>query len=158
MTLTLFDNTYIILTDANAYFDGRLYSDAWTNADNTDREKALIMASKRVDKLCYIGYQKLVTQKMQFPRLFDPRNFGIYFTSPLLPELPQDIADAVCEEALALLDYGNSAHLKNQKLNISSVNIGIGSTSYNTPAQNALISKEAFKLVSKWTQKGFSVK
>ncbi len=35
----------VTLAAATTYFDGRLYADAWTNAEPSDREKALTQAS-----------------------------------------------------------------------------------------------------------------
>lgn len=76
-------------------------------------------------------------------------------------ELPQDIKDAVCEEAYSLLTQESSVHKKNQEANISSISLGAGSVSYNSSYSFAedsmLVSKTALYLVKKWIKKGFFI-
>ena len=83
-------------------------------------------------------------QPMAFPRDF---------------ELPQDIKDAVCEEAYSMLSKESSVHKKNQESNISSISLGAGSISYNAPVSlnedTLLDSSTALYLIKKWVKKGF---
>ena len=81
MTLTLFENTYVSLEDAETYFSGRLYANAWDNASDTSKEKALITASKKIDKIPngFLGIKKVSTQRMEFPRSFVDNSCGALF-------------------------------------------------------------------------------
>lgn len=62
--------------DAEVYFYNRLWSSAWEEASEHDKEKALIMASKAINQLSLMP----------------------------LETVPQDLKDASCEIAIALLD------------------------------------------------------
>jgi hypothetical protein len=65
--------------DADAYFGERLFIRPWENALDTEKDKALIMATSLISRLSIISFT--VT--------------------------PQDLKNAVCELALALLDGRN---------------------------------------------------
>ena len=67
---------YISRPDAEIYFYNRLWSTAWEGASDHDKEKALIMASKTIMQLSLMD----------------------------LTIIPQDLKDASCEIAIALLD------------------------------------------------------
>lgn len=59
---------YATLSEANLYFEGRMYSESWTIADNTTRTKALIHASRLLDTLSYKGEKTDEDQEHEFPR------------------------------------------------------------------------------------------
>jgi hypothetical protein len=82
---------YIDVADAQTYFDERLRTDPWDDAEDSDKLKALKMATRMIDKLNFAGCKHDEDQELQFPRGDDT-------------EVPQDIKDATCELALALLD------------------------------------------------------
>lgn len=144
MTIELYKNTFVTLDEAETYFDVRFGSDKWTDVDDSTKEKLLVTASRKISALDFVGSPLEVGQKMAFPRNF---------------ELPQDIKDAVCEEAYALLTHCDDVHKFNQENNISSISLGVGSVSYNQLgfqcSENLLVSSEAKRLVQKWLKKGF---
>lgn len=82
---------YVTLEQANSYFDLRLDSDAWYASDNSTKTKALTMAERAIEKLSFKGLQDSAG-------LIFPRDDG--FT-------PDCFTDAICEEALALLNGMN---------------------------------------------------
>jgi hypothetical protein len=82
---------YLNIAEAQIYFDGRLHAEAWDCATESDKNKALTMATRSIDRLNYHGEKADASQVNQFPRLNDTA-------------IPQDILDATCEEALSLLD------------------------------------------------------
>ena len=145
MALELYKNTFVTLDEAEVYFDERFDSQKWVDIlDISIKEKLLITASKKINALDFVGSPLDVGQKMAFPRNFD---------------LPQDIKDAVCEEAYALLSQEFDVHIKNQENNISSISLGVGSISYNQLgwqySEGLLVSSKAKRLVQKWLKKGF---
>ena len=146
--IEVFKNSYVSQETADYYFDERLNSDVWENALQADKEKALITASRKLDNLNYIGTKKSASQPMAFPRVF---------SSSAVSEIPVDIEDAVCEEALALLEFGSSVHAANQELGIQSISLGSGSVSYKDTKQAGLLSAESYRLASKWLCKGFDI-
>lgn len=146
--IEVFKNSYVSLETADYYFDERLNSSVWDNATQEEKEKALVTASKKLDNLNFIGSKKSQTQPMAFPRLF---------VSDKVTQMPADIEEAVCEEALALLEFGNSVHTQNKNFGIQSISLGTGSVSYRETKQEGLLSAEAYRLVSKWLCKGFDI-
>lgn len=84
-------NSYITLADAETYFNERLNSDAWEDANENDKKRALITATKSIDRLNFSGAKTNDDQVLQFPRDDDA-------------SIPTTIKDAVCENALILLD------------------------------------------------------
>ena len=61
-------NSYVTLIEADDYFDSRLYSDVWTAALDDDKNRALIMACKRINQEKFYGDRSTTTQKLPFPR------------------------------------------------------------------------------------------
>lgn len=101
---------YITIVEATAYFDGRLYTSCWDDASDTDRNKALTMATRSLDRLNYHGQKADPAQVLQFPRLNDT-------------VVPQDIKDGCAEEALALLD-GKDPECERESIGITETVIG----------------------------------
>lgn len=99
---------YATATEGDEYFTDRLNSDAWDDASDADKAKALITATKIMDRLNYKGDKTSDDQTLQFPRDTDTL-------------IPQDIKDACCEVALALLD-GVDPEMEFDNLNMVSQN------------------------------------
>lgn len=115
----LFDNTsYISVEDAEEYFEGRLVTTAWDDATDALKSKALIEATKRIDRLNYAGlrtsdYNRRKAESANGTCLVDniiqPTDIG---TDPQAHEFPRDgrtdipveVLSACCEIAYALLD------------------------------------------------------
>ena len=59
MTLVLFQNSFVTLEEAEAYFDERFDSDKWTNPDSKPedgvKEKLLITASRKINRFDFVG-------------------------------------------------------------------------------------------------------
>lgn len=76
MALSVGENSYVSLEDANAYFEDRLDVDAWTSATDTLKEQALVTSTRMLDELTWSGVAVSETQPLAFPRsgsYFDPR-------------------------------------------------------------------------------------
>lgn len=82
---------YGTIAGAVTYFSERLGTTPWDNAVVGDRTKALIMATKAIDRLNFAGDMADEDQGYQFPRGEDT-------------SVPQDILDATYECAIAFLD------------------------------------------------------
>ena len=75
--------------DGSRYFEDKLASDYWTNADAATRRKALIEATSIIDRLNFYSTKTDESQKLQFPRneetdIPDDVNFAAYEVSILL--------------------------------------------------------------------------
>lgn len=95
MTITIGVNSYVSDTDAGAYFDDRLYASDWVSASPGDQEKALIMARRLIDQQQFTGERTSADQLLAWPRT------GIVSVDS--STVPQDVVDAQCELALALI-------------------------------------------------------
>lgn len=144
MTLELYVNSFVTVKEADDYFDARPDSDAWSELTSTQKEKALIYASSKINVMDFVGQKAEPAQPMAYPRDFE-------MTVPL------EIKYAVCEEALAQTE--KSVHLKNRREGISSVTIGSASYSYfSDKSFDGLLSPEAFSLLSSRLQKGYDAR
>ncbi|HPT70886.1 MAG TPA: hypothetical protein PLE74_01230 [Candidatus Cloacimonadota bacterium] len=100
---------YITVVDAQAYFSERLHTDAWDDASDTDKLKALIMATRAIDKLNFIGDKADPDQELQFPRGDDEN-------------VPTAIKEATCELALRLLDDVDAdMEIENTRINSNGI-------------------------------------
>lgn len=147
MTIILYQNSLVTLEDAQCYFDERYDSADWYSLKQEEQEKLLISASKKISRFDFVGSQQSAAQPLAFPRDY---------------EMPQDIKDAVCEEAYSLINSQDAnIHKKNMENNISSISLGAGSVSYNAASvtfeANQLTSSTARYLVKKWVKKGYPI-
>jgi flagellar biosynthesis regulator FlaF len=93
-------NTYVTMAEATAYFDARLFADAWTGADVGTRTLALLAATARVDEEEFHGVRTVNTQRLKWPRLDVEDEDGLDVPANTIPRV---IRDATCEVALWLL-------------------------------------------------------
>lgn len=128
---------YVSLAEANEYFSNRLHADAWAEASDADKEKALAMATKTIDRQPLKGRKTDLVQEMAFPRYPDT-------------EVPEAVKEACCEEALALLERGNSQRRKLQQEGVQSFSLGNMSETYTSSSGKGLLSQEAKELLRPW--------
>lgn len=156
MALSIGINSYVTIDEADEYFSGKLYTSEWDSSDTGRKEKALREACRRIERLQFKGKKASESQALAFPRLLSIKNRtgGIigYFTSVMdgngNPYVPLEVKHAQCEEALALLKYGNSARIKAQEQNVVRVSIGNISEEYKTGLK--LFSTEAYEMLKPW--------
>lgn len=97
------NNSYVSISEANAYLADRLSADAWLGSDDTQRGQALVTATQLLDNLSWSGTAVSDSQSLAFPRnteYFDPRK-GIYVY--VSDGTPDRVANATYELALHLL-------------------------------------------------------
>lgn len=129
---------YVTLEEANTYFESRLHAEAWTSATDTDKQKAIAMATRAIDRMPIRGLKTTWDQPNQFPRY--PNT-----------EVPQEVKDACCEEALAILERGNSQRRRLQQEGVASYSIGGLTETFVAGARGrGLISQEARELLRPW--------
>jgi hypothetical protein len=95
-------NSYVTLTEADAYFADRLDADAWTSTDATNKAKALITATGQLDQMSWVGVAVSNSQKLAFPRslsYYDPK-LGAQISTAGTPDR---VLNATYELALHLL-------------------------------------------------------
>lgn len=132
---------YGTLTNAANYFGTRLHTSAWDMSSVTDRQKAMYMATRYIDRLNYKGHKAAVytlllanteatdaeiraaeaSQELEFPRDTDTT-------------VPTDIETACYEIVLALLD-GVDPDAELENLGISTHSYAGVRTAYNRDQQ-----------------------
>ena len=101
-------NSYVTLAVFNTYCEQRLNVDAFDDAQADDKIRALLMATRRLDRENWLGQKAATTQALTWPRsgVYIPDGSGYQYE---LTEIPQLVKDAQCELALAYLaGYGAS--------------------------------------------------
>lgn len=93
-------NSYISVADADTYFDERLNATAWTGASTTDKQRALIQATRRIDQEDWEGVKVATSQALDWPRYWATDEDGEEYDQDIIP---QPVKDAVCELALRFL-------------------------------------------------------
>lgn len=94
-------NAYITLDDAELYFETRLHKTEWTAATDDNKEIALMWATRLLDaSIEWKGSVVDTDQALQWPRgdVYDRNDTLISETV-----IPDDILNATCELALALI-------------------------------------------------------
>jgi len=137
MSITVGKNSYIDIEGANEYFENRLHAESWGQADDETKEKALRQATKTIDRQPLRGRKTNPEQELAFPRYPDT-------------EVPEAVKEACCEEALALLERGNSQRRRLQQEGVQSFSLGNMSETYAAGAGKGLLSQEAKELLRPW--------
>ena len=128
IALSVGTNTYISLSD---YISTLLNSATWDSTSDNDKSKALIQATRNIDKLNFKGSKATNLQKLQFPRIFNynPIYEGLYTNLELIEET---VEIATCEEALAILEnfITPNTRIQLQQQGVKSISFGNASESY----------------------------
>ena len=92
-------NSYISVETADDYFAMRVHADNWDAASTATKQKVLMDATRRLDRIEYTGEKTADTQALEWPRT------GVTLRDETIDdEIPARILDAVCELALAVLN------------------------------------------------------
>lgn len=126
---------YVTLEEAQSYFDERLNSEAWDEATDVDRLKALKTATRAINNLRFVGSKAILTQENEFPRLG-------------MTVVPTAIKEATCELALQLLDVVDP-NLEIENIAVVGEGYSVAKTNYDrdfvlTHIRNGIPSSEAW--------------
>lgn len=127
MSLTVGTNCYISRADAVTYFTELIHGGDFLSADDADKDKALITATKMLDRQEWVGSKTSPTQELDWPRtgVSDPEGNAVASDS-----VPQFILDATCELALALLQDLTVQTNADTSANIRSLKAGSAEIEY----------------------------
>jgi len=129
--------SYCTIEYADEYFTNRLHAESWGQADESTKEKALKQATRAIDRQPLRGRKTNPEQELAFPRHPDT-------------EIPTAVKEACCEEALAILESGNSQRRRLQQEGVQSFSLGNMSETYVAGAGRGLLSQEAKELLRPW--------
>lgn len=136
MTLAVGTNSYVTVAEADAYFTDRFGYDKW--ASETAQEAALVSAAQQLDLLCiWYGYLVDDEQLLAFPR------------NPDADPVPQDVKDAQCEIAYAIVDTGSTSTSADDALSeLKAGSVTLKFDANSATEDNPLINSLTIKLLS----------
>ncbi len=146
MALIVGETSYVDVATASAYLAGHIDGARWDAATPDDRERALIQATRQIDRLSLRGAPAEAGQPLAFPRR-EMTGYGWAVQSAV----PQAVLDATCEEALALLDGERRQRQQLQAEGVASFSLGALSESYRqggSGAGSGLVSGTARQLLA----------
>lgn len=97
--------SYIDVAAADAYFETRLNATAWTALDNAGKQKALMAATARLEQEKFVGLKLSASQALKWPRVGAYDDDGRLYPTD---RQPKEIIAATCEQALVLINAGDS--------------------------------------------------
>lgn len=139
-------NTFCTMEYAEEYFGGKVFADEWDKATAETKGKALKEATRRINRLKFKGLKADAGQLLEFPRQY-PHVESYSFGYVEQVDIPDEVKAATCEEALAILKFGDSARTKAQEQNVVSVSFGDASETYAKGSFGKMHSKEAYELL-----------
>lgn len=141
-------NSYLTVAEADALADLYLGTLNWSSATTDNKGRALIMATRYLDELSYIGDKAATTQALLWPRT-DAECGDWSFTSTEIPKPVQqatfDLAEYLLGDSTALSGAGSgsselisgipNANLKRAQIDVISVEFN---TTLQADSKNAL--------------------
>lgn len=141
-------NSYVTVVEASAYFALRLDVSEWTDASETEKDAALAMACKVIDRLPWAGYKyQPDTQVLAFPRVGAFADGDSWTT---LGVVRQQVKDAQCEEALAILKHQSDTRLELMRIGLTGAMLDGASEQYKSDAGQGLLSVQAKEFLRPW--------
>ena len=100
-------NTYLTVTDANTYHEGHLYASTWNDATLTQKEQALVWATRILDSQClWVGVIASDTQALRWPRVSAYDRDGRLLANDTIPDA---VEQATAELARHLITADRTA-------------------------------------------------
>lgn len=110
-------NSYVSISEADAYFELRLGAQAWLDADLATKQRALCHATIQLDRLDYKGVKLVHNQALKFPRYSTSWTRELGIGLPSTSEVPLEVRRATMEEAIwALKHVASGGKSKRQEL------------------------------------------
>lgn len=101
MSIIVNTNSYVSLTEAETYFEDAIHASNWFLEGGILKSKALVTATRMLEREIWAGSKTVSTQTLSFPRTDLIKADGTIVDSSTIP---QEIKDAQCELALALIN------------------------------------------------------
>lgn len=121
--------------DADAYFAAKLNRDSWADTGGTDKDRALVSATRLLELQRYKGAitDDATPQPLQWPRsgITDRRGIAVADT-----DFPQDILHAYYELAQAIIDDPELANTGNQNDNTKRAKAGPVEVEFFSPLRD----------------------
>lgn len=140
-------NSYVTAAEANSYFEGRLNSEGYTEADADIQEKALRQAVTMLDsRISWIGDIKdqITPQALAWPRVYDltlptPEDILVLGSA-----IPQDLKNAQNEMAIFLINNGEPE----ESNALDAIKVGSLTIDFNEFKSNQLVPDIIWSMIS----------
>lgn len=146
-----------VTTGADTYYDEtRKFLFGGVDADANlygMKLPALCLATRRIDDLGLSGRKAVSTQTNEFPRIYVKPD-GVEYEQAVVPE---EVKQACCEEALAILKYGNTIRYKLKSEGVKSYNDGKFSESLSEEIPQ-LLSADARRIMKKYCRANYNIR
>ena len=156
-------NSYADAADGDAYHEGHLYASAWAAATTSNKEKALVMATRLIDsQFQFNGWRSFDEQALQWPRDHCPdpdRGLSVAIVLRLrggnfvdADVVPKAVLDATCEMARELLIADRTTAPAGEGINVVTTGSGAtySSTQYSKGDTRPIISHVAQAMLAKY--------
>lgn len=128
-------NSYATVAEADAYHQSRLHTSTWDAAYSTDKEAALIWASRLLDEHTnWCGTPATSTQALCWPRSSTYSKIGVLLSSTAIPA---DVKNATSELARRLL--ASDRPQSSEEGTVTSKSVGPLSISYAGSRSSAAV-------------------
>ena len=150
MSIEIGINSYMSLDEANEIMEEELLSNdndliAWKALSDTDKEKLIIIGTRLVNKLPFLGIKYNDKIVLQWPRVINNKEI----------ECPRDIKIGLLKQVLRDYYNKNKQETKLQELGVKSYSIKNASISFSDVNSNKLsngVYKDIYlEYFSKWT-------
>jgi hypothetical protein len=142
-------NSYITIAEGDTYHTTHLYPEDWTSATDTEKETAVIMATRLLDHMYeWAEYPSTDEQALQWPRdgivAFNRRDWVE------VDEIPIQLKNATAEFARQLLAGDRSADSAVETQGIKSLSAGSVSLSFKDAVSAKVIPDAVDHLIPHW--------
>lgn len=154
--MTRLNGSYVTVEEADDYFSNLLVAEAWENAEDDIKVRALRTATSQIDSLNFIGFKLKPDQPLAFPRINRPlTDMELIKYQTRVVDIPQDVKKATLEQALWLIKQvtqSSNEYAEMQAQNIKSYTVGDVSISFDLERHNNAqgICLSAKTLISKY--------
>jgi hypothetical protein len=93
-------NSYVTQAAATAYFADAIHAAAWSAADSTTKDQALVTATRTLDRSAWAGTKTLNTQPLEWPRSGASDRDGNTLADD---DIPTEIREGTYEMAIVLV-------------------------------------------------------
>lgn len=158
-------NSYVTVDEADTELEVRFDSAEWGSANDTDKQKALIMACRAIEAKDFLGVKYTLNQSLSFPRNFKDTTRtlqgNLIFIDGSIPVLPKDLKLAQILEANEILKRKDTLVNNRQtrdgiiREGVQWIQIGETYERYNKAYVSEFYSKEAEHLLSGIIRRGY---
>lgn len=138
-------NSFATLAEANAYHDTRLHNAEWSAASDSDKEKALIQATRLLNNMTWKGSKTTSEQALKFPRWGLMNDDEIYLDEDTIPGF---LVEATAELAWLLL-IGDTTRESGTK-GFKSIGVGPINLSVDKTDRTDDIPVSVTKMIKQW--------